>query len=125
MRISLIFAALSALALAGCGESGPKARSEAEMAAVVERAATLRPDDFALAATYDRSCRNCHGIPGSGAPLTGDGEDWGPRVAQGNRTLLDHTIRGFNGMPPLGMCPDCDLQEFRDLIAFMATNADE
>jgi len=110
--------------LAACGEPSAT-RSEEVAAAIAERAAELRPDDFVLAQTYDRSCRMCHGVEGTGAPLTGDGEAWAPRLAQGNRAMMDHTIRGFNGMPPLGMCPDCELQDFRDLITFMSTDASE
>lgn len=124
MRLSLISVLLMGLALAACGDDGSAMRSEDETAQVVARAAELRPDDYALAQIYTRSCRGCHANPASGAPLTGDGEAWAPRIAQGSRTLLDHTIRGFNGMPPLGMCPDCDLADFRALIAFMSTDPD-
>jgi len=124
MRFSVFVVLAMGLVLAACGENNAGTPSEDEMAQMAERAATLRPDDFALAQIYERSCMGCHANPASGAPLTGDGAAWAPRVAQGSRTLLDHTIRGFNGMPPLGMCPDCDLADFRALIAFMSTDPD-
>lgn len=125
MRFQAITLVLVSVSLAACGDSGPAERSAEEMQAVAARAAELRPEDTALAAIYDRSCRNCHAVPGSGAPLTGDAEAWGPRVAQGGQVLLDHTIRGYNGMPPLGMCPDCSLDEFRVLIDFMTAGSGE
>ena len=51
---------------------------------------------------------------------SGNMGDWQPRLAKGMDTLLDHTINGFNGMPPLGMCMDCGEAEFVALINFMA-----
>lgn len=122
MRLTFITVILMGLALAACGDSG--SGEEASRADIVARAADLQPADYALADIYARSCRGCHANPESGAPLTGDVEAWAPRVAQGSRTLLDHTIRGYNGMPPLGMCPDCDLADFRALIAFMSADPD-
>lgn len=58
------------------------------------------PTDPVLAQVYDTSCKLCHANPASGAPLTGDAQAWSPRIAQGADTLLDHTINGYNGMPP-------------------------
>jgi cytochrome c5 len=111
------------LALAGCGDKASEERSPEEIQQAAARATTLRPSDYELAQVYDRSCRTCHTNPSTGAPLTGDGEAWASRLAQGNQVLLDHAVRGYKGMPPLGMCPDCNLQQFRDLIAFMSTDA--
>jgi len=119
---ALVILAL-ALALTACGEKSRQSSGEDDAAAIAARAAELRPTDSALAATYDRSCRSCHANPSSGAPLTGDGAAWAPRLAQGNRTLLDHVVQGYKGMPPLGMCPGCSVEEFRALITFMATDA--
>ena len=54
-----------------------------------------------------------------GAPRTGTSE-WDSRMAKGMDTLLDNTINGYKGMPPLGMCMDCGEEEFEALIRFMA-----
>jgi len=124
MRSVLLVFSVIPLGLAACG-NGDGGGSAEDRALIVERAATLRPDDFALAQTYDRSCRFCHATPESGAPLTGDAADWAPRISQGNQVLIEHTIRGFNGMPPLGMCPDCSPDEFLALIAFMSAEPSE
>ncbi|WP_069081810.1 c-type cytochrome [Pseudomonas sp. TCU-HL1] len=107
-------AALLALAglFGGCGvDSKP---------AVPRTAATLTPANKALAQVYDSSCKLCHADPASGAPLTGDAPAWSPRIAQGVDTLLDHSINGYNGMPPMGMCMQCSEEEFLALISFMS-----
>ncbi|MGB3126160.1 MAG: c-type cytochrome [Pseudomonas sp.] len=83
-------------------------------------AATAMPADPALAQVYDTSCKLCHANPASGAPLSGDRAAWRPRVAQGADTLLDHSINGYNGMPPMGLCMQCSEEQFLGLISFMA-----
>ncbi|MGY2397720.1 c-type cytochrome [Pseudomonas sp. SDO5271_S396] len=83
-------------------------------------AANAMPTDAALAQVYDTSCKLCHANPASGAPLTGDRTAWSPRVAQGADTLLDHSINGYNGMPPMGLCMQCSEEQFVALISFMA-----
>jgi len=85
-------------------------------------AATLQqlPDDSELARIYDSSCKLCHANPASGAPLTGDIQAWRPRIAQGADTLLDHSINGYNGMPPMGLCMQCSEEQFLGLIRFMS-----
>jgi cytochrome c5 len=85
-------------------------------------AATLQqlPDDSALARIYDSSCKLCHANPASGAPLTGDVQAWRSRIAQGADTLLDHSINGYNGMPPMGLCMQCSEEQFLGLIRFMS-----
>ena len=115
MRLrSSFFLLCAAGALAACGQSG----SEASAPATMDRAATLSPE---LQAIYDRSCKTCHSLPASGAPQSGDHAAWAPRLAQGEDVLLDHTITGFNAMPPLGACMDCDEAQFRALVAYMSS----
>lgn len=73
-----------------------------------------------LQGDYDRSCRVCHNIPGTGAPQAGNAQDWQPRLAQGLDGLLEHTVSGFQGMPPMGMCMHCSREAFTAFIAYMA-----
>ena len=95
------------LALSACGQdTGPAATTT-----------TLSPE---LQAIYDRSCTGCHAVPASGAPQRGDAAAWAPRLAQGPDVLLDPTINGYKAMPPLGACMDCDEDQFRALIAYLA-----
>ncbi len=104
---------LCATLLAACGqESLPPSAPDATSAAV--------PSDPKLARLYAQTCKACHTSPGSGAPQAGDRAAWQPRVALGMATLLDRTVNGYKGMPPLGTCMDCGETEFEALIRFMA-----
>ena len=96
--------------LAACGqESAPPAA-----------AAIADPADPKLARLYVQTCKACHAVPGTGAPAAGDRAAWAPRLAQGMPVLVEHTVRGFKGMPPLGACMDCSEKEFEALIRYMA-----
>ncbi len=89
----------------------------------VAPAATMGPGtpvEPELAEIYNRSCRSCHAQGTALAPLTGDRAAWAPRLKQGMEVLLEHTISGFNGMPPMGMCFDCEEEDFAALITFMS-----
>lgn len=108
---------LTLLLLAGGCDDG---KSESAIATVTAAAASLQPQDPELAAIYQRSCKVCHTSAGTGAPMTGDTDAWAPRMAKGMDTLLDNVINGSGGMPPLGLCMDCDAEQFEALINFMA-----
>jgi len=109
----LSFLLLSGLLLSGC-DSGP---SQAE---IVQTAQTLKPQDPQLNEIYQRSCRNCHTLESTGAPLTGDVATWEVRLGKGQDVLLTNVVNGFGGMPPFGMCMDCNGEQFSALIEFMA-----
>lgn len=113
IKRSLVLVALVLLSACGREQSGNSANRE-----VVSR--TLQPADQALAEIYNRSCRSCHTVAATGAPLTGDREAWAGRLEKGADILLENVIAGFGGMPPFGLCMDCDADQFEDLIAFMA-----
>lgn len=107
-----IAAPLLAVCLVACGEAVEPFDSAA---------ASARPADPALAHVYDSSCKICHAVPSSGAPLTGHRQAWQPRLAKGMPTLLDHTIHGFQNMPPMGLCMHCSEAQFQALIDFMSS----
>lgn len=69
---------------------------------------------------YQTACAACHTRPGIGAPLSGVDADWRDRRDQGMDALLVHTVDGFRGMPPLGTCGPCSVEDFRALIRYMA-----
>jgi cytochrome c5 len=98
-----------AVALAGCDE----AKNEAAAVTLDERQATL----------YEHACKTCHEDPATGAPQTHDTAAWAPRIAKGEDVLLDNIVNGFNGMPPLGQCIECDADDFISLTMFMAAPA--
>lgn len=71
------------------------------------------------AAVYNTYCMACHSSGVGGAPKTGDAADWAPRIAQGNATMLEHAINGFNAMPAKGTCMDCSDEEIQAAIDHM------
>jgi len=47
--------------------------------------------------TYQSACFACHGTGAAGAPKVGDKGAWSARIAQGEATLYEHAIKGFQG----------------------------
>ena len=113
--VAFSLAAACAGMLGACGK-GPPAPPAAEAAS-----RALQPAGTELAAIYQRSCASCHTVAATGAPLTGDATAWAPRMAKGMDVLVDNVVNGFGGMPPFGLCMDCDAVQFEALIRFMAT----
>ena len=101
--------AVAMLALAACGPKGPPADP-----------GSLKPADARLAALYDGSCKACHAVAASGAPLVDDAAAWAPRWKQGEGVLLDHVVQGFNGMPAGGQCAACSAEDYKALTRFLA-----
>ncbi|KAB1460448.1 c-type cytochrome [Vibrio panuliri] len=71
------------------------------------------------ATVYGTFCTACHSTGVSGAPKTGNADDWAPRIAQGRSVLNDHAINGFNAMPAKGSCMDCSDDEIIAAIDHM------
>lgn len=69
---------------------------------------------------YMQSCHACHRNAVPGIPRAGDPRAWEPRRAQGLDVLVQHAMKGFRGMPPMGMCPSCTEDDMRALVAYMA-----
>lgn len=112
MRIVLL---VMVLALSGCEDQSSPASREAQ-AASLKRV----PQDSEIAAIYLRSCRSCHTVAATGAPLTGDKAAWAPRMEKGMSVMVDSVVNGSGGMPPFGLCMDCSAEQFEALIQFMA-----
>jgi cytochrome c5 len=112
----------SACLLAWLGACSDKAVAPVAAGAQAQAQAKARVValDPALQSVYQRSCAVCHAQSSTGAPLAGDRAEWAPRIAKGRDVLLEHTIDGFNGMPPLGACQECDEDQFVALIEYMA-----
>ena len=85
-----------------------------------EQSAALKPSDARVAGLYEQSCKSCHTVADTGAPLAGDRTQWDPRWAKGAQALLDSTIKGLNGMPAGGQCFSCSPKDYQALIRFMA-----
>jgi cytochrome c5 len=80
----------------------------------------MTPSDARLAGLYGQSCKQCHTLADSGAPLAGDRKAWEPRWAKGMPALLHSTVGGLGGMPAGGQCFACSTGDLEALIRFMA-----
>ena len=113
--------AVAALALAGslaaCGKSVTPPPT-------AEQALLSRPPDSRLASLYAGSCKACHAVSGTGAPLVHDRGAWDPRWKQGQAVLFDHAVQGYRAMPAGGQCASCNPSDFNALIRFMAGRED-
>ncbi|MCU0755022.1 MAG: cytochrome c4 [Xanthomonadales bacterium] len=72
------------------------------------------------AAIYTQFCTACHANAVAGAPKRGDSAAWKPRLAQGRERLLQHTLQGFNAMPPRGTCADCSDEELAAAMDYLS-----
>lgn len=111
---------MRALALVSLGLLLAACQAEAPPPLTPEESAALRPAEARIAGLYEQSCKSCHTVADTGAPLTGDRGKWDPRWAKGEAELLNNTIRGVGGMPAGGQCFGCSPDDYRALIRFMA-----
>ncbi len=65
-------------------------------------------------------CSACHTAGLMGSPKIGDHGQWGPRIAQGYETLINHAIHGIRMMPAKGGNPDLTDGEIANAVAYMA-----
>jgi len=107
------------LGLAAC-QAGPSAKP-----LTPQESAALKPSDAKIATLYDQSCRNCHTLRDSGAPLSGDRTLWDVRWAKGMPVLMQNAIGGYNKMPAGGQCVACTAKDYEALIRFMAGHEGE
>lgn len=99
---------------------------EAQAAAPVVEA-TAEPEPVAAAMTgpqvYNTACLACHGTGVGGAPILGNADQWGARIAQGMDILKQHAIEGFTGsagyMPPKGGRLDLSDEEVGNAVEYM------
>lgn len=106
------------------------AASAVPAAAPAAAAATAAPAKAASADTgkkvYDSVCMACHTAGVAGAPKFGDKAAWAPRIKQGQATLYDHALKGFQGkagmMPPKGGSSASD-DDVKAAVDYMAAAA--
>ena len=72
---------------------------------------------------YDTACVVCHQTGVGGAPKVGDKAAWADRITQGEATLADHAIKGFQGktgmMPPKGGRADLSDEDVKAAVSYM------
>lgn len=87
-------------------------------AAPAQSSENTAPAQINGADLYQANCFACHGTGAAGAPILGQADVWAPRIANGEATLIDHAINGFNAMPPRGGFPLSD-DEIKAVVAYM------
>lgn len=105
---NLAGAGFKELAPTAAPAAAPAASASATPAAAAPAAATAvasaGPADGKK--VFDTTCHVCHATGIAGAPKFGDKAAWAPRIAQGEATLIQHAMNGFQGkagvMPPKG-----------------------
>ncbi len=119
MRTSVLWLALL---VSGCGEAPVNVAEDPGPAAGTATGTAPRAGQLTQrqAQQWSDSCALCHVTGVAAAPLTGNVQQWQPRLAQGRDVLLIHTLEGFNDMPPLGYCMSCEREDFIAMIEFMA-----
>lgn len=101
----------------------------AALVAAQEAAAAAAASQVAYGGTtdgseiYDQLCQSCHSTGAGGSPVLDDKAAWGPRIAQGEETLLRHAIDGFTGehgfMPPRGGNPALTDEQVKAAVDWM------
>ena len=130
----LIISALLATLLAACGNKEAAKPAEvpaaapAAPAAAAPAAAPAADDKVAVGeGVFKKTCSMCHQTGAAGAPILGNKDDWGPRIAQGKDTLYKHALGGFNGnkgaMPPKGANPALTDDEVKAAVDYMVGKA--
>jgi cytochrome c5 len=100
----------------GCGqEDSIKPEDSIDLSAIYETS-VITPE---VQQKWARSCALCHVAGEGGAPRTGNAGDWQARLDKGPAQLLHNTLVGFNRMPPLGYCMDCNTRDFAAMIKMM------
>ena len=153
MKKITMIAAVTAVALTGCGEpdfsgadmsdSAVKSRiapvgmvnTGAEMNAEAAPAAAAPAAEAAPApaaapaarsgeAVYNTTCKTCHAGTLPTAPAMGDAAAWAPRAEKGIDALLTSAVSGTaNGTPAKGLCMDCSDDELKAAIQYMLDNS--
>jgi len=115
MNCRCVLLALTAFATGCDAQRAP----QVEQSALAD-AALATPPDARLAALYNQSCKACHAVANSGAPLARDRAAWDARWSKGLPALMRNVVTGMNGMPAGGQCFACTPLDYEALIKFLA-----
>lgn len=135
----LLPALLIALALTACGkkeeQAAQPAAETAKPAEAAKPAESAKPEEHAAndehhakgEKIFKGTCAMCHQTGAAGAPIVGNKDDWGPRIAQGAPTLYDHALKGFTGkkgaMPAKGANPSLSDDDVKAGVDYMVSKA--
>ncbi len=126
-----------AVALSACGKKEePQTAAPSQPAAEVSKPAETPKAEESVVAdehtqkgekVFKATCFMCHQTGAAGAPIMGNKDDWGPRIAQGMPTLYEHALKGFTGtkgtMPPKGANPSLSDDDVKAGVDYMVSKA--
>src|SRR5258706_331906 len=69
---------------------------------------------------YQTVCTACHATGVAKAPKFGDKRDWGPRIREGQKALVQVALKGEGAMPPRGGASDLSDLEVERAVVYMA-----
>ncbi len=76
---------------------------------------------------YSAVCTACHGSGVAGAPKLGNKGAWAARISQGEKTLIQHALKGFQGktgmMPAKGGCSTCSDEEIANGVKYLISRS--
>jgi cytochrome c5 len=72
---------------------------------------------------YKAVCSACHASGVAGAPKLGDQGNWGPRIKEGQKMLVETAVKGMGAMPPRGGNAALSDLEVERAVVYMANNA--
>lgn len=75
--------------------------------------------------TYQGTCIACHAMGLNGAPIFGNKKQWGPRIAQGIPTLVEHASNGYGLMPAKGGNEALTTEEIQAAIEYMVSQVSD
>lgn len=89
--------------------------------------ASAAPGSMSGQQVFAQVCKTCHETGIAGAPKAGDKGAWGPRIAAGEKTLVQHAIAGYQGksgaMPAKGGNPNLTDDEVHRAVVYLANQA--
>ena len=68
---------------------------------------------------YQQFCMACHAQGAAGAPKLNDPAQWQARIKQGRDVLIEHVIKGYKFMPPMGTCMSCTKNDIEAAVDYM------
>jgi len=114
--IAILSLGVSILLISACSEN----TDSSALSKVLLAPATAITLDTRRQDIYTINCAVCHGMAGTGAPHSGKLTDWQQRSSKGMATMLNHAMDGYQSMPAMGGCFDCNEEDFRLLITYMS-----
>ena len=113
--VKIFAVALPLLLITACDSTENSAGSDQSAVAGTEQVAL----DAHGQDIYETNCKVCHGMAGTGAPLSGKTSDWQEITNKGMDVVLTNVFDGFQAMPAMGGCYDCNEKDFRQIISYM------